>query len=1210
MPYVNSISDSIYTGNFENEKLPAISVFGQQIICVAKYWLMQNVREATKDTTYDETLQNWVNEYFGSEHPKYEPWCAIFPWFIMKETCELLGVNNDFPGYKQTFGNAYNTFQRALSYWSNTATALPGTIFYRKSKSSGSSGHMGIVISVDQQNEKFYTVEGNIKVDPNNQDIEGVGAWEYDFSDISTLGFNFIRVDNTYTPATAIKEYKGYKCQPEEIIIVTTKPTVETNQGTETTTNEPPPDNTQAVKKTFTVNKPNSNSSSVYTPPTATKKSINPCTTVELPTKDTLKHFIEIEKNRLVVSDIFGCHTSYFNGTYAQRNGSALWYDTYDPGAADPDNSNYFTGFGIFKDNVSDGGNTIYVVDEATTRGKKFLNSEVITSQNPYIITLNGNLGITANDQFRSGAAKKANDFLGLSRVINIDPSFSQYLSSRSYSLQNGAYQPYYYIDSNNILYWNVLAILKNIETTNFKLDRPLLFKIQEKDIADIAAEQFISTIIALSAGLATSNFIPGFELTKSQKEVILNAKNTLTDLVTGKGITFLNVSNYAKSFAQLAELIAPEAVKGASSAVTNWFGSNLNAAKNAINDLFVQSGIKSVVDNVANVLGTSASWVSGLYNNYVEDVNGYAKLLGKSGNEFNINKNVLANAKNIFMMSKFQRSGSGTIKTLVSETMDLTAIPIFQDFFIAGGSDSALPTLPHADKLIAAMFGNQALTGKFSSKPNGQELKAALVGAAFGYIPPKSVFDSFVIESLQYKADEFAKNNLPFIFPDSVPQEKQECYKFEVGKINKITCSNGEIWDSSLRKCVPNKIIVPVERDFSTNNLNIPDLKTTTDKIVTNPVTPNFDPNSLTIKNITNNLKVQLPPCIRIIDGKYYFVEITNVIAPAPQITAIPLNIGKSAMPESFTSVPANVDLPTIQKFNPIVATPQPDNKLTAGLNTDFSAISLPGLQNVSPTSTAALQGGFRLSDNQYEAAAVDLGKPSEKWYAKINNVWKEIRDCKIIEPVTPNVPSFEPDKIKIPNIEIPFIPPVQKKILPVCIEVINGNYYFKFNNDYYEAREDINNPGKFYAFYKNNWLEVINCSVVEPIIPTEPTENTIIPRVPNDPTEPVIPITSTVIPKVPNDPTEPVIPITNTVIPRVPNDPVKPIIPIDNGIIPKIPNNPVKPIIPNNPSNPDDCDCEVKKLQLPKMIEKNEKIIYQYPGCDEKCCDRNEFY
>ena len=85
--------------------LKSASNFGNQMICIANYFLMKEVREESQNS--GKFIDEWNREYARDDKnfKAQASWCAIFMWKIADEGASLLSCKNPFPQYDHKFFN-------------------------------------------------------------------------------------------------------------------------------------------------------------------------------------------------------------------------------------------------------------------------------------------------------------------------------------------------------------------------------------------------------------------------------------------------------------------------------------------------------------------------------------------------------------------------------------------------------------------------------------------------------------------------------------------------------------------------------------------------------------------------------------------------------------------------------------------------------------------------------------------------------------------------------------------------------------------------------------------------------------------------------------------------------------------------------------------------------------------------------------------------
>jgi hypothetical protein len=127
-----------------------ITTFTGKLVELAFGWVQ--CKEDPKTPNRSACLTELHNLY-GSE-PTDEPWCAIFVWTMVNETCKLFNVENKLPQTKSTTIMKQRAVNAGIRVDKKPA---PGAIFYYP-RSGG--GHVGIISSIEGNN--LITVEGNV----------------------------------------------------------------------------------------------------------------------------------------------------------------------------------------------------------------------------------------------------------------------------------------------------------------------------------------------------------------------------------------------------------------------------------------------------------------------------------------------------------------------------------------------------------------------------------------------------------------------------------------------------------------------------------------------------------------------------------------------------------------------------------------------------------------------------------------------------------------------------------------------------------------------------------------------------------------------------------------------------------------------------------------------------------------------------------------
>lgn len=116
-----------------------------------------------------------------------QPWCMAFVYYIFDEFSKKMGVKN--PVYKT--GSVLQEWEKtggkkitAAEARSNFSLVKPGQIMIAEREGGG---HAGIITSVDYNDKKFTTVEGNVRINANK--TQGVGGYNRSVLVNGLIGF-------------------------------------------------------------------------------------------------------------------------------------------------------------------------------------------------------------------------------------------------------------------------------------------------------------------------------------------------------------------------------------------------------------------------------------------------------------------------------------------------------------------------------------------------------------------------------------------------------------------------------------------------------------------------------------------------------------------------------------------------------------------------------------------------------------------------------------------------------------------------------------------------------------------------------------------------------------------------------------------------------------------------------------------------------------
>lgn len=820
---------------------------GEQLVCTALYWLSQDVVEVNKQN-HGKFIDLFKEDYYGKEaaSKKQEPYCAIFAWFLVNEATKNMGCSHKFPGNAETYGNARNTLLKSKNVYRTEIDRLDtpptvGSMMYRYSTESSSSGHFGLVVDVDTKNRTFDTIEGNVRVTEDGSK-EGVGYWRYRFDDVKTgNGIAFIHVEEESSCKNAkAKSYKGFECRPvsqqtQTPVIAEVLPKCikkvgnnyiyynQSNQAIGTAskfnnkwyTNVAGKGWVEVTNCDYEYESPVVNNTP--TPPKESKQAYSPIqdtqktpkqkkeicrdVIVTVPPKSKLQHF-EVLQDNVVLSDITGANLDRVSE--AKRNGSALWYNRSDinPGS--------HTGFGMFRDRV---GNLIYFLDANQPQSKDILNKGFLgykvtrTESKDYDFPEGANvinIGLYGSSYNSDGWKELFTNHLAESKMMfgnysNID-DHKGYVKAFIHPKSN----------LNKVVDWsrvpgrNVINYLREIERKG-KQPSPIIIYINQRSEPP-STTRILNT--ALTVVSSVSNLV-GIPIPAP----IMKTADALVAVAERRNIT--NITDLASQFAGLAEFFAPEFVKEANKYIgtaRQEIGSYIKKAENIFSNYINTATIDPLgLRNIESKLGLDKGEVNNLLNRYSSMFTSVGSLdLTKILKGANLNEvsKVVENTTNMLMLGAVRRGlKSGGLQIDIGrESNPIRNIPVLQDLFIAGGSNAALRLFPKIDEFTATLLENNSVITTIKNSLNGPEMIAGIIGNNYGHIPTdKSIMKEFQLEALIGKALQTDKNT-PFALPQSIEPEYKECYKFiieQTAERKVLWCPDGWEWDHDLRKCV-----------------------------------------------------------------------------------------------------------------------------------------------------------------------------------------------------------------------------------------------------------------------------------------------------------------------------------------------------------------------------------------------------------------------
>jgi len=131
----------------------------KEIVAQALVWLyMKKPGEDWEEISKNRgEMLNKLKKTFGFKRGS-EAWCAMFGWGIVDKACQVVGAKNQVP---KTAG-ALDLLRKCKATNVIIVDDEPeiGAIMYRKSGEPTATGHIGIVVKVED--DAFWTIEGNV----------------------------------------------------------------------------------------------------------------------------------------------------------------------------------------------------------------------------------------------------------------------------------------------------------------------------------------------------------------------------------------------------------------------------------------------------------------------------------------------------------------------------------------------------------------------------------------------------------------------------------------------------------------------------------------------------------------------------------------------------------------------------------------------------------------------------------------------------------------------------------------------------------------------------------------------------------------------------------------------------------------------------------------------------------------------------------------
>lgn len=131
----------------------------KEIVAQALDWLYKKQPGETWEETSKNRgeMLNTLKKEFGFKRGA-EAWCAMFGWGIVDQACKVVGAKNRVP--KTAGALALLNQSKATNVIIVEDEPEIGAIMYRKSGDPDATGHIGIVVKVED--DAFWTIEGNV----------------------------------------------------------------------------------------------------------------------------------------------------------------------------------------------------------------------------------------------------------------------------------------------------------------------------------------------------------------------------------------------------------------------------------------------------------------------------------------------------------------------------------------------------------------------------------------------------------------------------------------------------------------------------------------------------------------------------------------------------------------------------------------------------------------------------------------------------------------------------------------------------------------------------------------------------------------------------------------------------------------------------------------------------------------------------------------
>ncbi len=749
-----------------------------QIVCEARSWLgtIEVPSGSNRGGRVDEIHGLYRGrDYKGTEPAESLAWCVEFAWVVIDRAVRALGGVNVLPGWGDTLANARATMEKAKQRLRVDGVPVVGACFFRVSTSQlngtgtggdGKSGHFGIVVGWDGQT--LRTIEGN------TGDNHNVGEYTYPAATVAKPENQFQFIHTELIPVTVSTPVPP--CKPVSLPQSeggTSVPTVPTPGGAGSTGRRPsdpssggstPPDS-------------GGSSSGGSVPPTQSggaSSTFRRCPpdmrVITLPASGMIKHY-SVMQDQVVAADILGAN---FGDVPAEtRNGSA----TTKSGSTDREG---FSGIGCFTDRH---GNLIWVT-AATFKQYEMMNRHGLWGRDqyasgrvePYIFRFDRWFGSTAWEttaEFLRGAftdTRHIRDFNTQQQIFlrpDITKAFTQNFEGRQIS------------------YNNPIELLQELEKIGRRFDRPILILFQGepftfRDGVDLALK-ILATVI---------QYGPMFGIDVGK--VLPKIQTAVQRLVEMKGLLTVDT---AVQFLDIAREIAPESVRNevdtALKSVREAAGGFYKEAAKTIG--VVQADASRYLENIFRLGSKSQADVK----TFLQSVEGV--ILNSSLGQSRA-RSIMQNILNVRTIERIQSGieSGGIIQDFIENGKKIAWIPQLGNLFLTGAAGKLMPLIPNIGEVMGPVIQRAAeLPINPRDLPSIMNLNEMVRGMALSSVGIPSgdsrymseLFSGLTYEALLEQARSVANAGLAtFTLPDSVPEDRRECWAIQIAKDAEIT--------------------------------------------------------------------------------------------------------------------------------------------------------------------------------------------------------------------------------------------------------------------------------------------------------------------------------------------------------------------------------------------------------------------------------------